>query len=166
MGIHGFSVEMLIRYFPFAPGADPGVAVQPLAHAEESSRTARRLFCLASGKVNRHYYELKLRHAAEVAAVPMPLAGILPIAYPDFGKPHPEATVRPSTDKLFQGIPWDALKDKGARAPATHGWLWNGRLARAWCSGWLACSTAPAARKWQGRKPIVCVEVNWRILVV
>ena len=48
-------------------------------------------------------------------AVPMPLAGVLPIAYPDFGKPHPEAAVRPSTDKLFQGIQWDALKDKGAR---------------------------------------------------
>ncbi len=49
------------------------------------------------------------------AAVPMPLAVIFPIAYPDFGKPHPEASVRPSTDKLFQGIQWDALKDKGAR---------------------------------------------------
>ena len=48
-------------------------------------------------------------------AVPMPLADILPVAYPDFGKPHPEASARPSTDKLFQGINWGALKDKGAR---------------------------------------------------
>ncbi len=49
------------------------------------------------------------------AAVPMPLASILPVAYPDFGKPHPQAVVRPNTDKLFQGIQWEALKDKGAR---------------------------------------------------
>jgi hypothetical protein len=49
------------------------------------------------------------------AAVPMPLSAVLPIAYPDFGKPHPEAAVRPSTDKLFQGIAWEALTDNGAR---------------------------------------------------
>ena len=66
------------------------------------------------------------------AAVPMPLADILPIAYPDFGKPHPEASVRPSTDKLFQGIQWDALKDKGARGAlaaagfGTKGWQGHG----------------------------------------
>ena len=48
-------------------------------------------------------------------AVPMPLADILPIVHPDFGKAHPEAFARPGTDKLFQGIRWDALKDKGAR---------------------------------------------------
>ena len=48
-------------------------------------------------------------------AVPMPLADILPVAYPDFGKPHPEATVHPNTDKLFQGIAWDGLTEKSAR---------------------------------------------------
>jgi hypothetical protein len=47
--------------------------------------------------------------------VPMPLVDILPIAYPDFGKAHPEAFVHPGTDRMFQGINWEALTDKGAR---------------------------------------------------
>jgi hypothetical protein len=53
-------------------------------------------------------------------AVPMPLAAVLPVAYPDFGKPHPEAVAHSSADKLFQGIAWDALTDKGARDALPH----------------------------------------------
>jgi hypothetical protein len=48
-------------------------------------------------------------------AVPMPPAEILPVAHPDFGKPHLAAVAHSSADRLFQGIAWDALTDKGAR---------------------------------------------------
>ncbi|MCY3021596.1 MAG: hypothetical protein NTW87_21490, partial [Planctomycetota bacterium] len=48
-------------------------------------------------------------------AAPMPLVDILPVAYPDFSKPHAQASVLSSTDKLFSGINWEPLKDEGMR---------------------------------------------------
>ncbi len=65
------------------------------------------------------------------AAVPMPLTGILPFAYPDFGKPHPEASVRPSTDTLFQGNPVGCLEGQRRPSARWHGWPGKERLARA-----------------------------------
>ncbi len=48
-------------------------------------------------------------------AVPMPLKTALPVAYPDFSKPAPDAKVMASTDAFFKGIDFAPLTSENAR---------------------------------------------------
>lgn len=53
-------------------------------------------------------------------AVPMPLKTILPVAYPDFNTPAPNAKTLGSTDAFWKGIDFSALQDAAATKPLDH----------------------------------------------
>ena len=53
-------------------------------------------------------------------AVPMPLKTILPVAYPDFGKPAADAKTLASTDEFWKGVDFSALTAENDRKPLAH----------------------------------------------
>lgn len=53
-------------------------------------------------------------------AVPMPLKTVLPVAYPDFNTPAPNAKVAAPTDAFWKGIDFAPLTDAAAQKPLDH----------------------------------------------